>query len=523
MVRARELFIPAWAVGVLVLVSLASGCGKKNQLSLGDAGDDAAQVATAALSDDGSSGGRSGGGSSGGIFSGADASAAAACTGGGLQCYVPAGCTTSLSGTVYDPGRRQPALQRRRLRPERPARERLPPSSRARTRATRATCRSATTWPPRHRRPTAPSRSPASRRPRTSRWSCRSASGAARCSSRRSRAARTTDRRLVARRACRRSAPRATSRRWRSSPAEPTTSGASSRGSGSTPSEYSAPHGGGRLDIYQGQGRGGRARRRRAAPGLSNGGTAGDCTSDNPNCVWNSKANLETYDIVLLACEGDTFDPATSRTNGSTEQDGDRRSRRSTTGSTRAARSSRRTSTTPGSRTARRPTSRASRPGSGSPAAPDRRLRHRHDASRRAWSSTSGSGTSGRSPGTRSRLTSVAESVSTVNSSAQRWIYNPAAIRRAVRRTTRSTCRSSRPSAASRSRPGRGRDHRAVLRQGGLQRSARRRQPRRRHPGRVRGPAAVGAAQGARVPLLRSLGVRLERQPAAAPRPQPAK
>jgi hypothetical protein len=73
-------------------------------------------------------------------------------------------------------------------------------------------------------------------------------------------------------------------------------------GIGLSPSEYGAPHSGGRLDIYQGQGRGG-------APGLSSGGTAGDCTTDNPNCVWNSKANFEAYDIVLLACEGDTFDP----------------------------------------------------------------------------------------------------------------------------------------------------------------------------------------------------------------------
>ena len=65
--------------------------------------------------------------------------------------------------------------------------------------------------------------------------------------------------------------------------------------------EYSGPHGGGRLDIYQGLntplglslGNG---------PGLSS-GTAGNCT--NASCpLWASKPSLEYYDIVLLACEG---------------------------------------------------------------------------------------------------------------------------------------------------------------------------------------------------------------------------
>ena len=83
------------------------------------------------------------------------------------------------------------------------------------------------------------------------------------------------------------------------------------KGVGLDPSEYSAPHAGGRLDIYKGQGRGGGRGGGGGAPGLST-GTAGDCTTDNPNCVWNSKSNLEAYDIVLLACEGDTFDPAES-------------------------------------------------------------------------------------------------------------------------------------------------------------------------------------------------------------------
>jgi hypothetical protein len=65
-------------------------------------------------------------------------------------------------------------------------------------------------------------------------------------------------------------------------------------GIGIAASEFSAPHAGGRLDIYQGLGNG--------APGVT-GGTAGNCTSSS--CpLWQSKTTLEAYDIVLLACEG---------------------------------------------------------------------------------------------------------------------------------------------------------------------------------------------------------------------------
>ncbi len=73
--------------------------------------------------------------------------------------------------------------------------------------------------------------------------------------------------------------------------------------------EYSAPHAGGRLDIYQGLSLLGAS-----GPGLSN-GTAGNCT--NTSCpLWASKASFEKYDIVLLACEGDTFDSAAQTDGG---------------------------------------------------------------------------------------------------------------------------------------------------------------------------------------------------------------
>ena len=65
-------------------------------------------------------------------------------------------------------------------------------------------------------------------------------------------------------------------------------------GIGIANSEFTAPHGGGRLDIYKGLGNG--------APGVT-GGTAGDCTTSS--CpLWQSRSSLEAYDIVLLACEG---------------------------------------------------------------------------------------------------------------------------------------------------------------------------------------------------------------------------
>ncbi len=69
---------------------------------------------------------------------------------------------------------------------------------------------------------------------------------------------------------------------------------------GIDPGEYKSPHSGGRIDVYQGLSESGNG------PGLSN-GTAGNCT-DTSCPLWSSKASLESYDIVLLACEGEPFD-----------------------------------------------------------------------------------------------------------------------------------------------------------------------------------------------------------------------
>jgi hypothetical protein len=60
--------------------------------------------------------------------------------------------------------------------------------------------------------------------------------------------------------------------------------------------EYTAPHGGGRLDIYQGVNLAGQG-----AATLST-GKAGNCT--NGSCpLWASRQSFEYYDIAILSCE----------------------------------------------------------------------------------------------------------------------------------------------------------------------------------------------------------------------------
>jgi hypothetical protein len=77
---------------------------------------------------------------------------------------------------------------------------------------------------------------------------------------------------------------------------------------GIDPAEYTSPRAGGRVDVYQGLGLAG------GGPALSN-GTAGNCT--NTSCpLWSAKQSLESYDIVLLACEGDIFDETVANDGG---------------------------------------------------------------------------------------------------------------------------------------------------------------------------------------------------------------
>ena len=67
-------------------------------------------------------------------------------------------------------------------------------------------------------------------------------------------------------------------------------------GIGISPSEFTAPMAGGRVDVYQGLTLAGTG-----AATLSN-GTAGDCTTSA--CpLWQSKSSFEPYDIALFSCE----------------------------------------------------------------------------------------------------------------------------------------------------------------------------------------------------------------------------
>jgi hypothetical protein len=66
-------------------------------------------------------------------------------------------------------------------------------------------------------------------------------------------------------------------------------------GIGIDPTEFTAPHAGGRVDVYQGLGLAGNG------AALSN-GTAGNCTTSS--CpLWQSKSSFEAYDIALFSCE----------------------------------------------------------------------------------------------------------------------------------------------------------------------------------------------------------------------------
>ena len=316
MMQVRELLLVGWAIGMVVLVSSAGGCGSNgnnNPLGLGSGSGDDASVG----GDDGSASSSGGGSSSssGGMTfptqGGGDA--AAPCTGGGLQCYVPQGCTTTLSGTVYDPAGANPLYNVVVFVPNDPNGALTPIKQGT---DTCNTCDvsigdyvTATTSGPdgKFTLKGVPATTHVPLVVQIGKW-----------------------RRevfLSQVKACANNGvPGSSLTRLPAKRSEGdipqmalVTGGADNlgcflKGVGLDPSEYSAPHGGGRLDIYKGLG-GGFGGGGGGAPGLSSGGTAGDCTTDNPACVWNSKANFEAYDIILLACEGDTYDPAESKNN----------------------------------------------------------------------------------------------------------------------------------------------------------------------------------------------------------------
>jgi hypothetical protein len=301
MVRARDVVLTLCSIGLLVLVSASGGCGSRNN-SL-DPTDDAS-TGDASFGDD--SGGSSGGSGSG-MFGNSDGAAPAACSGGGLQCYVPAGCTTTLSGKVYDPAGINPLYNVAVFIPNDPNGALTPIKQGTNT---CNTCDvsigdyvSATT-------------------------------SAVDGSFTLTNVPATTHVPLVVQigkwrrevflpqvKACTaNTVPGSSLTRLPTKRSEGdlpqmavVTGGADNLGCflkyiGLDASEYSAPGKGGRLDVYQGL-------PSFTAPGLT-GGTAGDCTSDNTACVWHSKANFEKYDIVLLACEGNPYDPDDANSSG---------------------------------------------------------------------------------------------------------------------------------------------------------------------------------------------------------------
>ena len=255
MTQVRQAMLLLCAAAWIAVVSAAGGCGSNNDTGGPDAGQSRRDRTPSATPKRG----LFGGGDDGGI--------PAPCPGtGGLDCYVPAGCTTSVSGTVYDPAGRNPLYNVVVFVPNDPYGT-LPPI----TPGTHScnTC-DVSIGELRRRdddrlaRATSPSR--ASRRPRTCRSWCRPASGVARCSFRVWPPART---------------PRSTAANSRlpknhnegDLPQMALLTGGCDdlgcfmKSMGIDDGEYTAPHGGGRLDVYQGVGVGGAPERREALDG----------------------------------------------------------------------------------------------------------------------------------------------------------------------------------------------------------------------------------------------------------------
>ncbi len=312
MVGARETLVAVGTVALIGLLSSTGGCGAKNDATGFDpAGSGVGEDGSVGPVDDSGSGPQSGN-TGGPIFSSPDAGASAACAGGGLNCYVKPGCATNLTGTVYDPAGVNPLYN---------AVVFIPNDPHGALTAIHQGTNSCNTCDVSIGDYVTATTSDANGNftlngvPATTHVPLVVQIGKWR-----------REVFLSSVTACTTSAiPGSSLTRLPAKRSEGdlpemalVTGGADNlgcflKGIGLDPSEYSAPHAGGRLDIYQGLpaagGRGGfGGGGGGGAPGLSS-GTAGDCTTDNPNCVWNSKPNFEAYDIVLLSCEGDTFDP----------------------------------------------------------------------------------------------------------------------------------------------------------------------------------------------------------------------
>jgi hypothetical protein len=274
---------------VCVLSATAGGCGGHagNQLT-GDDGGATDDSGTVVPGDDSGSGS----GSTGPVFS-SDSGTVSGTTcgaGGGLACDVPTGCTTSLSGTVYDPAGKNPIYNAVVFVPNDPAG--TLPAIEAGTHSCN-TCdvsigdyvTAATTDAKGHfTLDGVPATTNVPFVVQIGKW-----------------------RREVmlpkVTKCTNNAVPAASSRlpKNRTEGSMPQmallTGGADDLGCfmsqlGIDAKEFTTPHAGGRVDVYQGVG----------GSGVT-GGTAGACTTSS--CpLWSTKADLEYYDIAVLACEG---------------------------------------------------------------------------------------------------------------------------------------------------------------------------------------------------------------------------
>jgi len=310
MVRVRELFIAAWAVSVVVLLSSTGGCGgSKNPLDPGGGDDDASTSSSGGGGDDSGTSSGSGSSSGGAIFSNPDDASAPPCTGGGLQCYVPPNCTTTISGTVYDPAGANPLYNVVVFIPDDPKGALTPIKQGTNT------CNSCDVSIGNYVTATtskADGTFTLSGVPATTHVPLVVQIGKWRREVFLSQVKACTNNVLPGSSLTRLPAKRSEG----DIPQMALVTGGADnlgcflKGVGLDSSEYSKPGAGGRLDIYSGLPSGTNlfGAMFGGSPGLTGGG-AGDCTSDNPKCVWNSKANFEKYDIVLLPCEGNPYDP----------------------------------------------------------------------------------------------------------------------------------------------------------------------------------------------------------------------
>ena len=289
MAALRHCLYAAGAASVIATLTAAGGCGGKGTSPLDSSGDLAGVTGVdGSVSADDSGGVTGSTDDSGAIFKSTTTDASSgACT--GLQCDVPTGCTTSLSGTVYDPAGKNPLYNVVVFVPNDPAG--TLPAIEAGTH-TCNTCdvsigdyvAATTTDSKGHFTLTGvPATTHVPLVVQTGKW-----------------------RRevfLPSVTKCTDNAVPAASSRLPRNHTEGSlpqmallTGGCDDLGCfmkslGVDDAEFTAPHGGGRLDVYEGVG----------GATLST-GTAGSCSGSS--CpLWANKTALESYDIVILSCE----------------------------------------------------------------------------------------------------------------------------------------------------------------------------------------------------------------------------